>query len=228
MVDFTIESLDDMLKLNDMCNLHWIDHHRTGVERMVDYNIKGLRRIGTAGCELTWEYITGSTEKIPYAVKLLGRYDVWAHEDPNILPFQYGMKISEWPPEDPNWVELFINETHEHVASIVHGGLKIMAYEKIQAKEYCNFHAFNTRFAGHPCIAVNRGLVNSKFADSKWDKEKYDFIIYFTYMNSGFWKYSLFTDKDGIDVGRIAEKFGGGGHIQAAGFQSKELLITDI
>lgn len=31
----------------------WIDHHKTAIEAVKDYNVKGKRRIGTAACELT-------------------------------------------------------------------------------------------------------------------------------------------------------------------------------
>lgn len=30
----------------------WIDHHKTAIEAVKDYNVKGKRRIGTAACEL--------------------------------------------------------------------------------------------------------------------------------------------------------------------------------
>lgn len=30
----------------------WIDHHKTAIEAVKDYNVKGERRIGTAACEL--------------------------------------------------------------------------------------------------------------------------------------------------------------------------------
>lgn len=33
----------------------WIDHHKTAIDDMRDYEVKGKRRIGTAACELTWE-----------------------------------------------------------------------------------------------------------------------------------------------------------------------------
>lgn len=36
----------------------WIDHHKTAIDDMRDYEVKGKRRIGTAACELTWELPT--------------------------------------------------------------------------------------------------------------------------------------------------------------------------
>ena len=72
----------------------WIDHHKTAIEAVKDYNVKGKRRIGTAACELTWEYLFDDIET-PDVVKLLSAYDVWDHdrfEWSDVLSFQYGMR----------------------------------------------------------------------------------------------------------------------------------------
>lgn len=72
----------------------WIDHHKTAIEAVKDYNVKGKRRIGTAACELTWEYLFDDIET-PDVVKLLSAYDVWDHdrfEWSEVLSFQYGMR----------------------------------------------------------------------------------------------------------------------------------------
>ena len=57
---------------------HWIDHHKTAIEayEQTTSRILGLRRVGAAACELTWqEMFPGATT--PLAVTLLGRWDVW-------------------------------------------------------------------------------------------------------------------------------------------------------
>lgn len=72
----------------------WIDHHKTAIEAVKEYNVKGKRRIGTAACELTWEYLFDDIET-PDVVKLLSAYDVWDHdrfEWSDVLSFQYGMR----------------------------------------------------------------------------------------------------------------------------------------
>lgn len=57
----------------------WIDHHKTAIDDMRDYEVKGKRRIGTATCELTWEYLFDDI-KTPNVVELLSAYDVWDHD----------------------------------------------------------------------------------------------------------------------------------------------------
>lgn len=74
------------------------------------------------------------------------------------------------------------------------------------------------------CIAINKGLTNSKVFDSVWNAEKYDAMLTFCLMSpKRGWTISLYSDKPGIDVSKIAKSRGGGGHKQAAGFQSKAL-----
>lgn len=72
----------------------WIDHHKTVINDMRDYEVKGKRRIGTAACELTWEYLFDDIET-PNVVELLSAYDVWDHdrfEWSDVMAFQYGMR----------------------------------------------------------------------------------------------------------------------------------------
>jgi len=47
----------------------------------------------------------------------------------------------------------------------------------------------------------------------------------FAYSKKGHWNIGMYTDKDGVHVGNIAKKYGGGGHAGAAGFQIKNYLL---
>lgn len=49
-----------------------------------------------------------------------------------------------------------------------------------------------------------------------------DFVVIWSYnIYRDNWKYSLRGEKDGINLAKIAEKFGGGGHPSSAGFDSR-------
>ncbi len=100
MVDFSLQPFVEMAKLYTEFGdrLIWIDHHISAVEEAKNWKdgednkslndkINGLRMVGLAGCELTWKHFFPEIE-MPNAVRLLGRYDVWDHKDPNVLPFQ--------------------------------------------------------------------------------------------------------------------------------------------
>ena len=75
---------------------------------------------------------------------------------------------------------------------------------------------------GLKCIAVNKLNTNSQLFDSVWNPEEYDAMLTFGYAN-GQWTVSLYSDKDDVNVGEVAKKHGGGGHVGAAGFQTDKL-----
>ena len=54
------------------------------------------------------------------------------------------------------------------------------------------------------------------------DIDKYDMLIGFSFDGEN-WKYSLRSNK--INCAAIAEKYGGGGHVGAAGFRDEKLLL---
>jgi oligoribonuclease NrnB/cAMP/cGMP phosphodiesterase (DHH superfamily) len=95
MVNFCLP-MDSMVRLSQLSDFIWIDHHKSSIEaaEQIAFGPRGLRKIGQATCELTWQFLFPTVE-LPHAVYLLGRCDVWdleVHSD--ILPFQFGMARS--------------------------------------------------------------------------------------------------------------------------------------
>lgn len=223
MVDFALQPFSDMIRLNQLCRLIWIDHHKSALEeqQLYDTPFVGVQRIGIGACALVWEYLFPN-EPMPEGVRLLAEYDVWNHENPKTLLYQYGMRNEPTNPEAAIWSSVF-SRKNEDVDRIEENGVMILNWEnrqnEIKAKALC----FPIELDGLQCIAANIGLTNSKLFDSVWDPEKYDAMLTFNW-RGGQWTVSLYTteDKD-IDVGTIAKARGGGGHKGAAGFQCKEL-----
>lgn len=142
MVDISLQPFEKMLKLADHCTLTWIDHHSTAIRAFADIlkqfldtnaHYAGIDayfdgnafaenpepRYLRAGCELTWKRLF-SEDPMPYAVKLLGRYDVWDHTYcPFVLPFQYGLRAmtEDLRPENAMhfWEALFDAHTVDDV-----------------------------------------------------------------------------------------------------------------
>ncbi len=225
MVDFSLQPFSDMQKLNDICQLTWIDHHISAIRENEKLNrpLKiGLQRDGIGACQLVWEYLHPNTS-VPTFVRLLAEYDVWDHSDPRTVPFQYGMRLnSDTLPENQRfWWSLY---DVEYVIRICDDGATILRYQQIENRKYIETRGFECTFAGLRCIAVNKGLTNSKIFDSVWDPKKYDAMLTFCMINpEKGWTISLYTDKPDIDVSEIAKAHGGGGHKGAAGFQCKVL-----
>jgi hypothetical protein len=227
-VDFSF-SRDDteflMKFLYEKGGLVWIDHHESAIRKLEGLDIAGIRGIGRAGCELTWDHLYGSIP--PIAVTLLGRYDVWDHKDPKVLPFQYGVRYYDSTLPDEKFWEILL-ETGVATGLINHDLLKIgktiLKYQAKQDAMYARGMAYEAIFEGFKVIVMNKAYSNSKVFDSVYDPEKHDFMVLYG-VKPGEIKYSLYSVKPEINVAKIAEQYGGGGHRGAAGFFSDKLII---
>lgn len=219
-VDYTFQPFQKMLSFPD--TLVWIDHHQSAIEEADKYNFNplGVRKVGTAACELTWSYFFPD-ERIPEAVSLIGKYDVWELND-NVIHFQYGLKTFQTDPYSPIWDSLF-NDSGVEVSSIIHMGKLVDRYITRDNERYVHGFGFEVIFEGLNCICCNRGLTGSKLFDSIWDDKTHDVMMTFCRTKHRFWRVSLYTPYNGINCGTIAKKYGGGGHAKAAGFTCKEL-----
>ncbi len=230
MIDFSLQPFEDMDKLNKLVNLIWIDHHKRTIESCAKYNINGRREVGTSGCELTWLSIFPN-DKMPTTVHLLGRYDVWDHTQ-DVIPFQYGMRLRD--PDDilPGsilWSILF-NPTvsvTDVVPTIIKKGNIVWKYIKSQDKVMMKFLAFDGVLDGFRALIVNLPKVSSYSFDSIWDPDKYDIMVAFSRDPLGHWRVSLRTPKPDVDCSEIAARYGGGGHREAAGFQTDDLFFIE-
>ena len=226
LVDLSLQPFSDMIRLDGLADLVWIDHHQSALKDAARCGqiLPGFRAIGRAGCELTWQELFPKKD-CPLAVRLLGRYDVWDHADPRTLPFQYGMRGEDTDPRSEPartlWASLF-EENPFDFARIYHAGEAIYGYVLEENRKYVLSGAFETQFEGRPALALNRGLTNSQVFDALWDPEKYDLMVSF-FWRKGSWTVSLFTTREDVDCSALAKKYGGGGHAQAAGFQCPAL-----
>lgn len=233
MVDFCLQPFSDMDKLDRMCKLYWIDHHKSSEEHALEWCFLAgggqSLEVGKAACELAWEWFSG--RPTPSAVYWLGRYDVWDHEGkPNVLPFQYGIRMQETYPTRPEamrfWKILFGEKGYtvleRTLTSIRSAGRTVMRYERHSNEKYAKVSCFETELDGLRLIACNKMLTNSMLFTTVWDPDQYDAMCTFGY-RKGQWTVSLYTDKDGVDVSVVAKARGGGGHKGASGFQCKEL-----
>ena len=222
MVDFSLQPFEDMIKLNENCNLIWIDHHQSAINDYdsADVNIIGKRKIGEAGCELTWKYCFPG-EDMPLTIKYLGRYDVWDLADDKIIYFQYGIKTLQdiMNPEDNKWLGLF--RTNEYCSDIIEHGKIIKKYIDNENASFIKRFMFETEIDGIKAIAVNRGGTSSQLFDSVDTENK--IMMPFIKMPNGKWTVSLYTSDKDIDCSVIAKKYDGGGHRGAAGFQCDKL-----
>lgn len=107
MVDFSLQPFADMIRLNELATLVWIDHHKTALDDAAASGVRidGIQREGLGACALVWEWMHRG-ETMPYSVRLLAEYDVGAHHDANCLPFQYGLRLESTWPDSEVWRRL--------------------------------------------------------------------------------------------------------------------------
>ena len=155
MVDFSLP-YEGMVRLAEVSNLTWLDHHKTALEANAGLRARGMRDTTRAACELTWVWMSlfPDPEKmpdsytfdvdLPEAVRLLGRYDVWDKDHPEwesrILPFQYGMRAQEgaYDPESELWTRV-MDPTDEDIERgyMVEYGEMILRYQAEVNRKAC-------------------------------------------------------------------------------------------
>jgi hypothetical protein len=252
MVDFTLEKPGDMISLAKKCSTFtWIDHHDTCAS--IEEQIKaedgllvplGIRQISKnaydpegsipdnriSACELTWKFFFPE-RRLPYAVWLLGRYDVWNNNHPRweseILPFQYGMRLNSAHPADQDFWEPYFktDETCLLIIDTLIAGRAALKYDEQLSERIAKGMWFPIEFDGLKFQAINRSHANSHAAKSIWNPEEFDGIMYFCKGKST-WRITMFTDKEGVNLFPTAKKYGGGGHKQACGFTTNKIMET--
>jgi nanoRNase/pAp phosphatase (c-di-AMP/oligoRNAs hydrolase) len=213
MVDVSA-SKEDMIKLKIISKeFIWIDHHISKIKELDDVDFNGLRRDGTAACILTWEYLRPNAE-LPDSVKYLGKYDIWNLDD-DVLAFQYGIRQYNCDPNNQEfWHSVFFDI--EFQDTILSDGRILYDYIITDNKLVSNSACFITKFKEYKILAVNRSHISSLFFEDHIDIDNVDILLGFAWKGKS-WKFSMYTKKDDIDVSKICQEFGGGGHKKAAG-----------
>jgi len=236
-VDFSLNPLENMIKLNKIAYLFWIDHHKTSLEFVEKNKLSSVIRnridLNKAACELTWE-VFFPDKKMPIGVRLLGRYDVWdLTSSPYVLPFQYGMRTYAVDPGQCNdlmfdacWGRIF-DYDWEYVTQLINHGEIILKYKTKEERQYCEAYSFETELDGIPAIAVNRGRASSQLFEGVWNPSTHPIAIAYV-KGRDYWNVTLYTTEDtGVDVSEIAKKYGGGGHKCAAGIQAENIVFDN-
>ena len=219
-VDFSFkpEVMDKVLERT--LDVTWIDHHKTALEYLYSRELAGLRDDRYSGCELAWMYYAHPAAEMPLAVALIGDRDKWAWKmRDQSEPFNQGMKLYPHAPTDAIWGELFDAQTRDaSVAAVIEAGKTCMAFRDSLCADYLDKYGYLVTFEGFNCMAVNLSTFGSEtfglgFSD-------YDLCISYVYDGAN-WTVGLYSQT--VDVSEIAKRYGGGGHMGAAGFVTKEL-----
>ena len=251
---------ENIIKLSSRLKrtIRWIDHHATSddivkenpvFKKMADAGLVDISN-KYAGCALSYFWVTGnksdySNVKLPLWVELVSDYDTWTHKYPESKDFVAGLGLTSLKNAFINIDDMYsyinfdldaqIEIMNNVTEAYINKGKIINQFREQQNKTIINSAGFEANIVFgkkvHKVLCCNAKGNSLLFGDRI---EDYDFVMVFEYNgNEDLYKYTMFSKKDGTDVGSIAKfcglKYGitGGGHYHAAGFSSIELIFRN-
>ncbi len=211
LVDFsyTASLMEDLTKKNKEVII--IDHHITG--KSVAESIPGsVFELGHSGSVLTWKYFHPK-EKVPWLLKYIEDIDIWKFKVPRSKEMALSLDLYDY--NFKVWSRIaFELENSEKRKKYITEGAVIMKYRKkligriLTKAEDATLFGKKVRVVNSPVWASDLGhllLEGKKAVGVVWSYKK------------GTIRVSLRSNGK-IDVAKMAEKFGGGGHKAASGF----------
>ena len=197
------------------CTVTVIDHHKSAEADVTAFpqNVFDQSR---SGAVLTWQHFHPD-EPIPELLLQVEDHDLWKFERPDNMSFNAALR--QYPFDFTIWDEL-IGKLDDPVFrnKFVAQGKTIVEFEDKLINGLLEFKE-RVLFEGHDVWALNvsrvyRSILGHKLAElNKGTEEPELGIVY--YRNQGAVHISLRSNGD-VDVAAIAEKYGGGGHKNAA------------
>lgn len=176
----------------------------------------------------------GRTYMLPSVIRYIDDHDRWIHQFPETRPFITALGTMDTRPmagiDEKSmdlWNSLIYSERSGSVDRLVEAGRQMMTYRDSMNRRLQN-NAFECELRGVKMCAINTTTGNSDVFGDKY--KQYDAVILFGFDGkAGEWKYSIYAHDDSpVDVSKIAKKYGGGGHVHAAGFRTKKLVIKKL
>lgn len=232
-VDFSLEPEEMKILLNRTSNVIWIDHHITSIKKYenFEFDIKGLRNTDYAGCMLTWCYIycmkMGKKEfndnmpmRADWVTKFCSDYDTWKYEyGQKSYYWHLGMLTKDTEPYDTIWEDSMDDNI---VFDIIGKGRTIADFVQKTSEVRCKQYGFEYKKDGYTIFCLNNCFGGSDyFGDFIKD---YDMVCSFVYNGKNdIWEYSMYSDKDEINIPEIFPEFQG--HPHACGYISKRFIF---
>lgn len=215
-VDFAYPR-DVLLDLRDnwgLAELTVIDHHKTAQEDLVGLDV-AIFDMNKSGAMMAWEYWHPHDEP-PMLVRYVEDRDLWRFELVDSREVSAALRM--FPMDFETWEDL-----EENWTTLMTIGSNILAFTESQVEMMCK-QARISLIGGHEVPVVNATAFWSEIGEYLLGKyPEYPFAASWHMTKDGQFKWSLRSRRD-FDVSDVARQFGGGGHPQAAGFLSDELI----
>lgn len=211
-------SRDVMLKMIDeAASVTVIDHHKTNQEALKDL-VCCKFDMTRSGAGLTWDTLFPMAQGNyrPWLVDYIEDRDLYQWR----LPFsrEVSATLDSYSYDFETWDRIAARKPED----LAHEGAPLIRYQN-QLMDRIIKDAREVIFAGHKVPAINTPVfmsdIGSRLAQGK------PFAIVWRQAGDGKIAYSLRSTDAGLDVSQIAAKYGGGGHRNAAGFESNNILF---
>jgi len=192
-----------------------IDHHISAIEDLKDFNPPNLEKFYSpenteSGAMLAWKYFF-PTNPVPQFIKHIDDRDRWKFLLPGTREIQANVYSYEYTFE--NWDRLVNQSLDEQIKE----GTAIERRMAKDVKELMGVVVRRLNIAGYNIPAANVTYQYGSDICSALCKNEPFAAYYYDQPDARF--FGLRSTPDGIDVAKIAEQFGGGGHATASGFK---------
>ena len=202
----------------------YIDHHKTALEAEQQagfQDLEGIRRDGTAACELCWEYFYPECQ-CPDLIQMLGAYDVWnknRFDWSEVLCLQYALKSRYGVNPDAiwkDWNELLSMRWGHELVSLICEGEAIKKYLERTWKSAVKVYSFPVEVAGkYKGICMLGTEFSSNIFGSVMDK--YDIYMVCNRKGPNTYNISMYKEPDRLPEFSCGGYKGFLGHMGAAG-----------
>jgi len=216
LVDFSYKKdvLENMLKTASSITI--LDHHISAEkdlsELLKNEKIKGLFDMNKSGAMLAWEWFNPDKQP-PKLIKHIQDRDLWQFRLEGTREIQAA--LSSYPYDFNIWDKFMANNDYE-IEILKQDGAAIERKLQKDIKELIksgvrrmNIGGYNVPVLNVPSAYVsdagNIMSINEPFAACYWDHPDGR-------------SFSLRSSEKGVNVSEVAQKYGGGGHVKAAGF----------
>ncbi len=218
-VDFSFHA-PRLKQLNDTNKIVVVIDHHVSAETNVRAYPQNIFDNNHSGCVLAWQYFHPGTP-VPNVLLYVEDHDIWKMALPE--HHEFNVALHEVPTTFETWDKLIEDlKIENNLINFIAKGALLAKYEdKIVAGLMKNRE--RVTFEGHEMWAINDSLHRSVLGNHLAELNSVDGgiamgIVY--YRRDGQVRISL-RSKGEVDVATIAEKYGGGGHKNAASIKVK-------
>lgn len=201
-----------------------IDHHKSVIDQAKDHPAFSESSIDHSGCVLAWYYFHDPNRLTPLPLLFahIEDNDLWRNQLTDTRAFIQRLRLE--PYQFEHWEKLLAtlqNDQQKNYQYFVEQG-RLLQRQIIKQCESLVHQAFWVTLAGVRGLAVNANRAYASELGQMLAEQSGTFAAIFVVLPEGLIDVSLRSNKSGCDVSLIAQAYGGGGHVRAAGFRFRD------